>query len=324
MIRTAIIGYGTWAERHHALMLKANREFELVAVCDPNPERRAAAEEAHGVETFGLPYDLLEWDYEHGERGFSLAVVTTPPSDHYGPSALCLTCEKAVVIEKPMALCREECDLLIGLAAEHGQMLTVYHERRWDALHLQAMRAVPAVEPLSLVELRDYSWTNEAAARAYAQAPWRLDNPREGGRLYDLGVHQIDQALQLSGITPTAVFAHVDAHRFEANDHYEVTIIGESGDPVVRVSGSGCSLVGQQGVYLCGDNGAYADGELRTTKGDKELPEGKSTPAALYANIADHLLRGAPLEVLPEQAATVVAICEAAVHSSETGDVVSL
>ena len=58
---------------------------------------------------------------------------------------------------------------------------------------------------------------------------------------------------------------------------------------------------------------------LYTAEGEREVPYKRSDWSTYYADLADHLLRGAPVPVSGEDGRRVMAVLEAAEKSSQSG-----
>ena len=98
-----IIGAGSIATAH----MRAAEELEstrLVAAADTNPERLAAACDAHGCQGFDDYRNLL------ASGDVDIAIVCTPHGLHCEQTVAALEAGMDVLVEKPMAVSVEECD----------------------------------------------------------------------------------------------------------------------------------------------------------------------------------------------------------------------
>src|SRR5262245_63438122 len=113
---------------HHGLGISRTEGLELVAVVDPNLERRKAAEtDFPGLRTYAAVSELVSDD------DVEVAFVATPPAHHVALTLALLRAGKHVACEKPLCLTVEEADQIIGTAAQSQRMLTVHQNRRWDS-----------------------------------------------------------------------------------------------------------------------------------------------------------------------------------------------
>src|SRR6516165_1180040 len=100
-IGVGIVGYGPLGGMgyHHGLGVSATDGLELVAVVDPNVERRKAAEtDFPGVRTYAAVSELLSDD------DVEVALVATPPAHHVALTLTLLRAGKHVACEKPLCL----------------------------------------------------------------------------------------------------------------------------------------------------------------------------------------------------------------------------
>ncbi|MCA1721561.1 MAG: Gfo/Idh/MocA family oxidoreductase, partial [Actinobacteria bacterium] len=182
-VRVGILGYGAIGHEH-STAISLTEGLELVAVCDPNPLRVAAAQElAPGVR--GVD-DLLAQD------DVDLVIVSTPPATHAEWALRCLEAGKSVVVEKPFCITVAEADRQIAAAAERGLTLAVYQNRRWDPDYLALKKVVRSG---ALGEVFHY----ESFIGGYGHPCnyWHSDEAISGGAIYDWGSHYLDWVLDL-------------------------------------------------------------------------------------------------------------------------------
>ncbi|HPG68910.1 MAG TPA: Gfo/Idh/MocA family oxidoreductase [Candidatus Hydrogenedentes bacterium] len=112
MIRVGFVGLG-----HNALAhIEAHRAVglsEIVALCDRNPERLAAAAEQFGVaHTYGSAEELC------ADRGVDAVSVNTGDPYHAEPFVAAVSSGKHVFVEKPVANSLEQLDAMAAAARE--------------------------------------------------------------------------------------------------------------------------------------------------------------------------------------------------------------
>ncbi len=78
-------------------------------------------------------------------------------------------------------------------------------------------------------------------------------------------------------------------------------------------------MLGTKGALVSSEGGFNYYTESRGIKVSGFMPDAPGTHEQYYPNIAAHLVKGAELDVKPEQAARVIAIMEAAEKSSKSG-----
>ncbi|MEM7248825.1 MAG: Gfo/Idh/MocA family oxidoreductase, partial [Acidobacteriota bacterium] len=127
-LATAVIGLGAMG-RHHARLLAAHPEADLVACCDSDAERAAAIAAERGGEAITSAAELPE--------RLDAVVVSTPTSSHLEIAEPLLRRGVACLVEKPIAASLDEADALLAAAEAGGAVLAVGHAERFNPGLLQ-------------------------------------------------------------------------------------------------------------------------------------------------------------------------------------------
>ncbi len=122
--RIAVVGYGVMG-RYHAMNYASLPGAELVAVVDPDPDRRLSAQIELGVAAYSSVGALLA-----GER-VDAASVATPTSLHYPVTKQLLGAGVHVLVEKPVATRVEEARELAEISSRNRLVLQVGHITRF-------------------------------------------------------------------------------------------------------------------------------------------------------------------------------------------------
>jgi len=329
------LGMGIW----HARYISKSPGLRLVALCDSNAKRLAEqAKQFPGVRTYSS-IDAVLKDKE--VEGVSLVL----PHVMHAPMALrFLKAGRHVVLDKPFCLTVAEGRRMIALARRKHLLLSVFHNRRWDADYVAIQRAVDsgAIGKVRYLESRI------SGDGRLAQGTWRADRRQMGGLLYDWCAHLIDQALHLIPARPVSVygFAQRDIPTktgFDVEDRMHALIHFEDGAAAL-VAWAMNSPAPMPRFLLEGERGGIrSQNAVHST----EKPKGKETVelfapgkggkmatrlvplaqvdwSAYYRNIGRALQGREPLAVLPEEALRPVAVAEAAYRSVRTGRQVEL
>src|SRR6202011_5755049 len=130
-------------------------------------------------------------------------------------------------IEKPLAPQVAPARALVERAADAAVMLTVFHNRRWDAEYLTLCRLVAdgGLGDVFRYESRFERWRPQRAPGAWRE---ELSADDGGGVLLDLGVHLVDQAVTLLGPV-SRVYAEVAARRGGSDDDVFMALQHSSG-----------------------------------------------------------------------------------------------
>ncbi|MDE0088528.1 MAG: Gfo/Idh/MocA family oxidoreductase, partial [Candidatus Poribacteria bacterium] len=130
IIKGAVLGYGAAFNmgKAHANMMQGTEGITCVAVCDIDPERtKAAKQDFPDARTYNSVEDLV------ADEDVDLIANVLPHSLHCGPTVAAHNAGKHVVVEKPMCVTIAEATEMITAAKENDVMLSVHHNRRWDA-----------------------------------------------------------------------------------------------------------------------------------------------------------------------------------------------
>jgi len=140
-------------------------------------------------------------------------LISTPTAFHFEHATAALSAGKHVMVEKPMAMNLPEAQKLVDMAKARGLVLSVFHNRRWDADFLTVQSAVAngTFGRLINVESRLGQWSSCVGPAAREWRPgWRNEAAFGGGGLFDWGSHFIDQLWRLMlPARPVRVFAQL-------------------------------------------------------------------------------------------------------------------
>jgi predicted dehydrogenase len=140
-VKVAVIGVGHLGQ-HHARILAAMPEADLVAVVDTKPDR--AAEIAIKHATAALT------DHSSLVGSVDAVTIATPTASHVDIALPFVEAGTAVLVEKPMAASVGEADALVTAAHLRGTMLAVGHTERFNPA---VAAAVPLVSSPRFIEI---------------------------------------------------------------------------------------------------------------------------------------------------------------------------
>lgn len=335
-LRTALVGYGLAGRVIHRPLLLAVPDLQVTHVVTADAGRRqSAGQDLPAAVVVASPDELWQRADE-----FDVVVVATANDSHVPLARAALERGKAVVVDKPLAVTSDDAAALVERAERDRLALSAFHNRRWDSDTLTA-RALLDEGTLGDVLRLESRFTR---FRPQVVERWR-ERPGGGGVLLDLGTHLVDQAVQLLG--PVAsVWAQVRAVRAGAavDDDSVLALTHASGassllwcsaaapwtGPRLVLQGSAAGWVkqdldGQEEAQRAGR--AYAgepDGTLWDETGGRSVPSVPGDWAAFYREFAAAVRGQGPVPVDPRDAVQVLRVLEAAVRSSDTGEVVRL
>ena len=193
-MRIGVVGYGTGGRHFHTPFIAAAEGLALAGIVTRSPERRGeVAVDWPGVPTYDSLGDLLA-------AGVDAVTIATPPTTRRELVLEAVAAGVHVIADKPFAPTAEAARELEQAAAEAGVMLSVFHNRRWDA----DIRTLASV-----VESGDLGTLWRVHSRFDADDPATLEGGPGGGLLRDIGSHIVDQMLWLLGPV-RSVNAHLD------------------------------------------------------------------------------------------------------------------
>ena len=175
-LAAAVVGVGRMG-RHHARIYRELSESRLVAVVDPDPERREAAVSDLGCHAYPDLESLLESE----SRLDAVSIAT--PTVHHAPAALRLLDRGvACLVEKPLAASSEDAALIARTAAEKGVICQVGHTERFN----------PAVRAVADLGLRPrFIEVDRVAPMSFRSV--------DVGVVFDLMIHDLDIVLMMCG-----------------------------------------------------------------------------------------------------------------------------
>lgn len=333
-ICTAIVGYGLGGRYFHAPFVAADPDLDLVAVVTGDAERSAAVRAEHPSAQVVPDLDTLLGGPLAG--GLDLVVISTPPSRHADQARLALDAGLDVVLDKPMTVSAQDARHLVELAERRERLLTVFQNRRWDGDFLTVRRLV---QQGALGEVRRFESRFETWKPTEAKA-WKAATASAGaGALYDLGVHLLDQAVQLLGPVEDA-YAELRRHRpGEGADDDSFVALRHAGGAVSHLwmntltplPGPRFRLVGSAAGFMSWgldpQEATLKEGARPTDPGfglrtggrpavlgghaeEREVPLEPGRYAAFYRGVAATLLQGAPPPVDPRDSVAVIELIE--------------
>ncbi len=218
-IRAAVIGLGRAGWNIHVRTMQEREDFNVVAVADPDPDRRQQAEKETSAQPFNNLASLLKGcDAE-------LIVVATASADHANHSIAALEAGRHVLTEKPMATALEDADRMLAAAENAGKVLTVHQSRRWgeDFVFIQQMLKDERLGHVFFIRSGGYGYRR--------RNDWQTLRKYGGGLLNNNGVHVVDQCVLLMESPIVDVFGDLQQilQPGDTEDHLKVMMRGENG-----------------------------------------------------------------------------------------------
>lgn len=300
--------------------------------------------------------DVISYsDYDEmlQDEALQLIIVNTPNYTHFEFAKKALEAGKHVIVEKPFTVTAEEGVQLIEIAKKHNRLLTVYHNRRNDS-DFKTVRKILDHNLLGKVVEAEIHFDRYSLGQS-AKKHKETDLPGTGV-MYDLGVHLIDEAVELFGM-PEAVFADVRTIRpvsiiddyFELLMYYPDKRVRLHSTYIAREPSIGYVIHGEQGSFIkpktngqeialqkdilpnspgWGEEYPAEWGLLHTEKDGnvirEKVPSEKGNYMDFFEGVYQAVANGKPLPVSAEDGLRNVKIILAAFESSRKQQVVKL
>eukprot|EP01100_Stratorugosa_tubuloviscum_P005017 TRINITY_DN2281_c3_g1_i1.p1 TRINITY_DN2281_c3_g1~~TRINITY_DN2281_c3_g1_i1.p1 ORF type:complete len:411 (-),score=187.44 TRINITY_DN2281_c3_g1_i1:43-1203(-) len=194
IINCVIVGYGYVAQHFHCPLIYSTSNLNLFGIVSSRQLIPSIIPQQFSDKI--LIFSSIEQALLN--ENVDLIIITTPNSTHFQLGLQCLQSNKHVIIDKPMCLTVSECEQLINEAQNRNLLLTVFHNRRWDGDFLTIKKII------NDGTIGQPRWVEASYLRsAPSSKAWKKVSIEEGGGTFmDLGVHILDQILQLFPTTP--------------------------------------------------------------------------------------------------------------------------
>jgi predicted dehydrogenase len=187
-INFAVIGYGRIGKRHAAI-IDGYENAELVAVCDIKEEKKGSV----NVPFFKNIKELL-----NANLSIDVICICTPNGLHAEHALQVLEARKNVVIEKPMALKKADCEAIIFKSLQVSKQVFCVMQNRYSppAQWLYKVLNDNLLGKVYMVQINCF-WNRDD--RYYTPDTWHGSKDLDGGTLFTQFSHFIDIMYWLFG-----------------------------------------------------------------------------------------------------------------------------
>jgi len=342
-LRVAIIGQGRSGKNIHGAFFRseANDKFEVVAVVDMDEVRRNRAKDLYeGCEVYSDYTELF------GRDDIDLVVNSTYSDMHYPVSIDLMNHGFNVLVEKPMARTRYECEDMIKTAKENNVTLAVF-QQSFFAPFYQDIKNLMASGKLGEIQQVSIKYNNFAR-----RWDWQTLQVKNAGGLYNTGPHPVGFVCDMLGFSDEIKVEYSKLARCMTSgdsDDFAKAIITAPGKPVVDLEVISVDAYSPFNVKLFGSRGCaeytpttykykyvvYGENPerpvvidtLRLENGEPTYcaeklitheEEGKFDGTAfdigtknLYNTVYEKIVNGTPLPIGPEHGAKIIGVIEA-------------
>ncbi len=340
-LRLAIIGQGRSGMQIHGAYYSsdANKYYDVVYVADYDEKMREKAKKLYpACETLSDWREILDKDVD-------IVVNASYSEMHYSITKELLEHGKNVLVEKPFARNRYECDTLMKTAKDNGAYLAVFQQTFLAPFYKEAKALCDSGKFGRILTVNIHY---NSLARRW---DWQTLQKKLGGSIYNTGPHPIGMGLGFLDYSEDAkvVFSKLDLALTSGDaEDYAKIILTAPEKPIVDIEISSVDafndftlkIQGTRGTFKCtpakysmkyivdGENieRPYIEESIRDEKGDpaycrEELithtEEGEYSgdafgmaTALFYESLYFALTEGKPIAVTPETAASVIGIIE--------------
>jgi len=195
-LQVGIVGFGLSGQVFHAPFIDVHPDFNIHTIVTTGTLAREFYPAARIVTSFE---ELI------ADPDIDLVIICSPNQLHYPQAKAALQAGKHVVVEKPFTVNSTQAEELIEIAHQAGRHVFPFHNRRWDS---DILTLKHIIEQGYLGKIVDFESRFDRFTPEVSRAAWRYQQVEGGGTLFDLGIHLIDQAVNLFG-PPEGVFARL-------------------------------------------------------------------------------------------------------------------
>lgn len=191
-INFAVIGCGHIGKRH-AEMIQRNEEANLLALVDVQPKDTLGLGVLSDVPFYNTIEEALS---KHPE--IDVVNIATPNGFHAEQALICLDAKKHVVIEKPMALTKNDAEKVIFKALHVQKQIFAVMQNRYSppSVWIKDLIDNGILGKVFMVQLNCY-WNRDS--RYYKAGSWHGNKALDGGTLFTQFSHFIDIMYWLFG-----------------------------------------------------------------------------------------------------------------------------
>ncbi|WP_432824607.1 Gfo/Idh/MocA family protein [Dactylosporangium sp. CA-092794] len=208
-MRVALIGLGT-ASTQIVPEILSHPNLDLASGCDTREEARDQFTNKYGLPAYATVAEMV------ADPGVDAVYVASPNRFHCEHVTTAAEAGKEVIVEKPMALSLDECDVMIDACDRNDVRLLAGHTHSFDAPIVAMSELIRQGVIGDVYMLHNFYYTDWLFR---GRLPEELDTELGGGTVYRQGPHSVDIVRLLAGSPAKSVRAVVstadDAHPTE-------------------------------------------------------------------------------------------------------------
>ncbi len=331
-LRVGLVGVGAAAQIIHIPALKKIEDFELVALCDRDPEKGQRV-----AQKFQVPSACSRIEELLGDDGIDVVDICTPNFLHAPMAMAALEAGKHVFCERPLARSGAEAAAMAKVAKKQDRVLmcSVQHRFRPDA---QLLRKFIEKGELGEIFFTKAGWLRQRTH--WDSDEWRRQKRESGGGVVlDLGYQVLDMALWMLG-TPAVESVTASLHRSSKGEVEDnaIAFLRLAGGATLTLEVTWGLLMEKDFHYvnMFGSGGAALLNPLRVHKGmhgtlvnvtpQMDTPRNpyRQSMEAQLSHLAEALRKGTKPMGAADEILPVMEILDAIYRSAEQGKEVRL
>ena len=190
-IRFAVVGCGHIGKRHAEMIMRDN-DADLAALCDIRPK------EELGIEDYDVPFFHSLEELLQSDLAIDVINICVPNGLHAQLAIRAMETGHHAVIEKPMALTRQDAEKVVYASLHYQKMACCVMQNRYSppSVWIKEMVESGRLGEIYMVQVNCY-WNRDG--RYYKPGGWHGDAQLDGGTLFTQFSHFIDIMYWLFG-----------------------------------------------------------------------------------------------------------------------------
>ncbi len=219
----ALIGCGAIAEMH-ATAIQGLENGALYGVFDTRKESAERFAQKHGCKVFSTVEEMLAC------KEVDVVNICTPSGLHAKLAIQAAEAGKHIIVEKPLAITRQQLDDLVAAVEKHHTKVEVITQLRFAPSIQKAKKAIEDGR-LGKILLADFVGKFYRSDEYYAQGGWRGTWAMDGGgALMNQGVHGVDLIQYLmGGVKSVQALCRTQVKKIETEDTAYLLVEYENG-----------------------------------------------------------------------------------------------
>ena len=220
-VKMGLIGCGKWGAVH-AEVYSTHPYATLAAVCDMNAEKAGPLASEYNASCY------TDVDRMLNDESLDAVAVVTPDFAHTEPVAAACRAGCHVIVEKPLATTREDCEEIVAAARQNGVQVMVDYHNRWNPAACKIKEELESGKPGRVIHA--YGRLSDRIFVPTEMLPWSA----KSSILWFLGSHTVDVLGWLIGSRVKRVFALdrkevLKMRGIDVADVYQATLEYEDG-----------------------------------------------------------------------------------------------